>query len=108
MLQNVHSFETRYYRLNGNGNWSYSISKQDTIMFYLVLSGSFYIQIGDEVREANSGDTIMISDTYKHVSYSLNYNGDDAKPLNDLMDNNINETIQLSNDGDNNTSLILI
>ena len=24
LLQNVHLFETKYYRLNGTGNWSYS------------------------------------------------------------------------------------
>lgn len=108
LLQNVHLLETKYYRLNGHGNWSYSFSRKDTIMFYLVLSGSFCIQIGDEVREAHSGDTIMISDDYQHVSYALNHNGDNARTLNDLMDNNTNEIIQLNDSGDNNACLILI
>ena len=39
LLQNVHLFETKYYRLNGTGNWSYSITRKDTILFYLVMSG---------------------------------------------------------------------
>ncbi len=58
LLQNVHLSETKYYRLNGTGNWSYSIDRKDTISFYLVLSGSFCIDVGSEVREANAGDTI--------------------------------------------------
>ena len=61
LLQNVHLFETNYYRLNGRGNWSYSIDRKDTILFYLVLSGSFCIDVGSEIREAKTGDTIMIS-----------------------------------------------
>lgn len=42
LLQNVHLFETKYYRLNVTGNWSYSLTRQDTIfLFYLVMSGGF-------------------------------------------------------------------
>ena len=108
LLQNVHLFETKYYHVNGHGNWSYSVYRKDTIMFYLVLSGSFCVQIGHKVREVHSGDTIMISDDYHHMIYALNHNGDDAKSLNDLMDNHINETIQLGDNGDNNACLIVI
>lgn len=108
LLQDVHLLETKYYRLNGYGDWSYSISRKDKIMFYLVLSGSFCIQIGDEVREANSGEAIMISDAYQHVSYALKHHGNDAKSLDDLMDTNTHEIIQLNDSGDNNACLILI
>ena len=34
LLQNVHLFDTKYYRLNGTGNWSYSLTRKDTILFY--------------------------------------------------------------------------
>lgn len=109
LLQHVHLFDTKYYRLNGHGNWSYSVFRQDTIIFYLVLSGSFCIQIGEEVREAHSGDTIMITDDYYHVSYALNHNRDDAKSLDDLIDNNNNnKIIQLNDHDDHDVCLILI
>lgn len=108
LLQNVHLSDTKYYRLNGTGNWSYSIDRKDTILFYLVLSGSVCIDVGSEVREANAGDTVMISNAYKHVSYALNYNGDDAKPLDELLINCKDNTIDLDGSGDNNVSLILI
>lgn len=85
LLSNVHLCDTKYYRLNGSGDWSYSIDRKDTILFYLVLSGSFCIDVGSEVREAHAGDTIMISNAKKHVSYALNYHGDEAKSLDSLL-----------------------
>ncbi|AMN48742.1 AraC family transcriptional regulator [Psychrobacter sp. P2G3] len=108
LLQNVHLSETKYYRLNGRGNWSYSIDRKDTVLFYLVLSGSFCINVGNETREANAGDTIMISNTYKHVSYALNHSGDDAKPLDEMLSNSEDHTIELNDDGESNACLILI
>ncbi len=108
LLQNVHLSETKYYRLSGRGNWSYSMSRKDTILFYLVLSGSFCIDVGNEIREANVGDTIMISSTNQHVSYALNHNGNDAKPLDDLLINSIDNTFHLNDSGDSNACLILI
>lgn len=109
LLQNVHLFEAKYYRLNGVGNWSYAINKKDTILFYLVLSGSFCIDVGNEVRQADTGDIIMISNAYQHVSYALNHNGKDAKLLDDLLINgNDNNIIELGKTGENNACLILI
>lgn len=32
LLENVHLCETKYYRLKGSGNWSYSITRKDTIL----------------------------------------------------------------------------
>ena len=108
LLQNVNLFETQYYRVNGAGNWSYSINKKDTILFYLVLSGGFCIDVGDEVRQANAGDTIMISNASQHISYALGYNGDSAQPLDDVLAANDNNIIQFNNVDDVNACLILV
>ena len=108
LLQNVHLFETNYYRLNGRGNWSYSIDRKDTILFYLVLSGSFCIDVGSEIREAKTGDTIMISNAYKHVSYALNHHGDNTKPLDEMLNDSESHVIDLNGEGEINACLILI
>ncbi|MGP5101034.1 AraC family transcriptional regulator [Psychrobacter celer] len=73
LLQNVHLFETKYYRLNCVGNWSYSLTRKDTILFYLVMSGSFCIDVGNDRREVHAGDIIMIPNTHQHTSYALAY-----------------------------------
>ncbi len=111
LLQNVNLLETKYYRLNGAGNWSYSIDKKDTILFYLVLSGGFCIDVGEEVRQTNAGDILMISDASQHISYALGYNGyngDDAKPLDQVLAANQDRVVQLGSKGDMNACLILI
>lgn len=108
LLQNVHLFETKYYRLNGAGNWSFSIDRQDTIMFYVVLSGSFCMDVGDEVRQAKAGDTIMLSSSNHHRSYALNHHGNDAYSLDDALVNCIDNTLELGGSGEANVSMILI
>ena len=108
LLQNVHLFETKYYRLNGAGNWSYSLTRQDTILFYLVMSGSFCIDVGNGRREAHAGDLIMIPSAHKHTSYALNHHGEDAEPLDELLNNCKENTLDLHGDGDPSSSLILI
>ena len=108
LLQNVHLFETKYYRLNGAGNWSYSLTRKDTILFYLVMSGSFCIDVGNGLREAHAGDIIMVPNAYQHVSYALNHHGDDAKPLDELLTNCKDNTLDIKSDGDSKSSLILI
>lgn len=108
LLQNVHLFETKYYRLNGMGNWSYSITRQDTILFYLVMSGGFCIDVGNGPRETRAGDMIMIPSAHKHVSYALNYNGDEAQPLDELLINCKDQTLDIKGGGNANSSLILI
>lgn len=108
LLQNVHLFETKYYRLNGVGNWSYTLTRQETILFYLVMSGSFCIDVGNGLRETHAGDIIMIPSAHQHTSYALNYHGDDAKPLDELLLNCQENTLELHGDGDSNSSLILI
>ena len=85
LLQNVHLFETKYYRLNVTGNWSYSLTRQDTILFYLVMSGGFCIDVFNGPRETRAGDMIMIPSAHQHVSYALNYHSDEAQPLDDLL-----------------------
>ena len=108
LLQNINLFETKYYRLNGVGNWSYSIGKKDTILFYLVLSGGFCIDVGEEVRQTNAGDIIMISDASQHISYALGYNGDNAKPLDQILTADTGNMVQLGGTGDINACLILV
>ena len=85
LLENVHLSETKYYRLTGSGNWSYSITRKDTILFYLVISGSFCMDVGGSLRQAHAGDMIMIPNTYQHVSYAMEYNGDNAQALDDKL-----------------------
>ena len=108
LLQNVHLFETKYYRLNGAGHWSYSITRQDTILFYLVMSGGFCIDVGNGPRETRAGDMIMIPSAHQHVSYALNYHSDEAQPLDELLTSCKEHTLDLKGDGDSEASLILI
>ena len=75
LLQNVHLFETKYYRLNVTGNWSYSLTRQDTILFYLVMSGGFCIDVGNGPRETRAGDMIMIPSAHQHVSSTWQRSG---------------------------------
>lgn len=108
LLQNVHLFETKYYRLNVTGNWSYSLTRQDTILFYLVMSGGFCIDVGNGPRETRAGDMIMIPSAHKHMSYALNYHSDEAQPLDELLTSCKDHTLDLKGDGDSEASLILI
>ncbi len=108
LLQNVYLFETKYYRLNGAGNWSYSMSRKDTILFYLVMSGGFCIDVGNDLREARAGDMIMIPNAHKHVSYALNHNGERAQSLDELLVSCEDRILNIDGDGDPNSSLILI
>lgn len=108
LLQNVHLFETKYYRLNVTGNWSYSLTRQDTILFYLVMSGGFCIDVGNGPRETHAGDMIMIPSAHQHVSYALNYHSDEAQPLDELLTSCKEHALDLKGDGDSEASLILI
>ena len=108
LLENVHLFETKYYRLNGVGNWSYSITRQDTILFYLAMSGGFCIDVGNGPRETRAGDMIMIPSSHQHVSYALNHRGDEAQALDELLINCKEHTLDVKGDGDSEASLILI
>lgn len=108
LLQNVHLFDTKYYRLNGTGNWSYSLTRQDTILFYLVMSGSFCIDMERGLREAHAGDIIMIPSTHNHVSYAHNHHGKDAKALDELLIKYTGDSLDMQGDGDAQSSLILI
>ncbi|WP_367108524.1 helix-turn-helix domain-containing protein [uncultured Psychrobacter sp.] len=110
LLEDVQLFETKYCYIKGFGDWSYTINRQDTILFYLVLSGSFCINVGSEIREAHTGDTIMISNAYQHVCYATGHDGSNAVPLDTELVNYKDSSIVLnkeSNDAQN-ASLILI
>ena len=85
LLENVQLCETKYYRLNGSGNWSFSLTRKDTIVFYLVISGSFCMNVNGSVRQVHAGDMIMIPNTPQHVSYALDHHGDMAQALDDKL-----------------------
>ncbi|WP_201529933.1 AraC family transcriptional regulator [Psychrobacter frigidicola] len=111
LLENVHLCETKCYRLQGSGNWSYSITRRDTLLFYLVVSGSFCINVNGSLRQAHAGDMIMIPNTYQHVSYAIDYNSDNAKALDDKLLNCKEHAITLNDDddiGESSSCLILI
>lgn len=109
LLENVHLCGTKYYRVNAGGNWSYSVDRKDTILFYLVLSGSFYIDVSGEIREAQVGDTIMLSNAHRHTSYGLNYHGTNAKSLDGLCSVESKDNIIELNKADRtNASFIMI
>ena len=110
LLENVHLCETKYYSLKGSGNWSYSITRKNTILFYLVMSGSFCITVGSNSRKAHTGDIIMIPNAYQHICYALNHHGDDAKPLDETLYNAVAHTINLtdSDDVDGSSSCLIL
>ncbi len=110
LLQNVHLCETKYYNIKGNGDWSYSITRKDTILFYLVMFGSFCIEVGGVSRKAYAGDMIMIPNAQRHVSYALDYHGDNAQPLDDIMMNCEEHMVDVNQHGAgiHNSCLILI
>ncbi len=85
LLGNVHLCETKYYSLTSSGNWSYSITRRDTILFYLVMSGSFCINVDNISRKAYAGDMIMIPNAHRHVCHSLDHNGDNSESLDDTL-----------------------
>ena len=101
LLENVHLFETKYYRLQGSGNWSFSLTRKDTIVFYLVVSGSFCINIDGSARQAHAGDMIMIPNTHQHVSYATNYHGDTAQALDDKLLGLSSQSIMINDDNEN-------
>jgi len=81
LLENVHLYDSKYYRLQACGQWSYTLTKQDTILFYLVESGSFTIAVNGISRQIHRGDMIMIPDSYQHVCYEPGSANKAASPL---------------------------
>lgn len=108
LLENVQLCETRYYCLEGTGDWSYSITRKDTILFYWVMSGNFCISVGEVSRKAHTGDMIMIPNAYRHVCYALDYHGREAKALDDQLLGAEAKTVRLGESGALNSCLILI
>jgi AraC-like DNA-binding protein len=72
------------------------------------MSGSFCIDVGDGLRQAHAGDMIMIPNAYRHVSYALDHNGEDARPLDEMLTTCKEHTLDIDGNGDPNSSLILI
>lgn len=76
-----HLSGTKYYSLEVTGNWSYSITSENKIYFYLVLANSFCIDIEGVSHKVYAGDMIMIPNSHKHICYVQGHHGDDAEPL---------------------------
>lgn len=111
LLENVHLYATKYYRIDTLGHWSYTLTRKDTILFYLVISGGFCIEVNGEARKAHMGDMIMLTQTSCHASYSLDYNANNAKPIDDELKNNANKSIKINGQDSPNaiaSSLMLI
>jgi AraC-like DNA-binding protein len=70
LLENVHLYDSHSYRLQACGQWAYTLTKQDVILFYLVESGTLTIEIDGLSRQLYSGDMIMLPDSYHHVCYN--------------------------------------
>lgn len=96
LLKNVHLYETKYYCLQCDGNWSYSIARQDTIVFYLVLQGSLCIDINGVIRKAQAGNIIMIPNAPSHTIYASNYNNEQAVPIETLLNHSDGKLLQPS------------
>lgn len=108
LLENVHLCDTKYYNLNVSGDWSYSVTRKDTILFYLVLSGSLCINVGNSSRKAYTGDMIMIPNAYQHVCYALDHHGDGAEPLDETLRNATDHVVTIKRHGESSSRLILI
>lgn len=108
LLDNVQLYGTKYYSLEGSGDWSYSLTRQDTILFYLVVSGGFCITVGNYLRKAYAGDMIMIPNSYQHRCYAVGHHSKDAQPLDERLLNSEKHLIELEGKGAPNASVILI
>lgn len=70
LLENIHLYDSHSYRLQACGQWAYSLTKQDAILFYLIESGTLTIEIDGLSRQLHRGDMVMLPDSYHHVCYN--------------------------------------
>lgn len=108
LQQTQHLSQTRYYGLKLSGDWSYSLTNKNDIYFYLIQSGSFYIDIGDVSRKVYEGDIIMIPNADKHVCYAQHHHGNDARPLDKKLFNYGHGPIEITKDSTLSAQIILI
>lgn len=108
LLENVHLYETKYYRLRACGQWSYSITKKDVILFYLVESGEFCIEVDEESRKIRKGDMIMIPNSAYHVCHDLSATSVTPTPLDKTLAYTIEEPVIINSGSPENAVIILI
>lgn len=61
LLEEVHLHGANYYYLHGHGDWSFQLTSPDDVMvFYVVLSGKFHINIDGHDVVAGAGDMLML------------------------------------------------
>lgn len=108
LLENVHLYETKYYRLQAGGQWSYSITRKDAILFYLVLGGEVCIEVDDVSRQVSKGDMIMISNSYRHVCHQVGFQRSHSPAIDHLLNYTSETPIVLNPKAENNADIILI
>ncbi len=108
LLKNVHLYETKYYCLQCDGDWSYSITRQDTIVFYLVLQGSLCIDIDGVIRNAQAGNIIMIPNASNHTIYASNYSSKQATPIEILLNQSDGKPVLLGESKKNGSTVFAL
>lgn len=108
LLENIHLYETKYYRLKTCGQWSYSITKKDVIFFYLVESGEFCIEVEGKSRLARQGDMIMLSNSYSHICHEPSASSKTPISLDKILTQSTEEPIVINASSAENAAIILI
>lgn len=110
LLEEVHLHGANYYYLHGHGDWQFQLTPPDDLMvFYVVLSGNFYINIDGQQVMGQAGDMLMLPRSMAHHCAAVEL--DESKlPTDELihaLPMNNNEPMQIGN-GFMNTQAILV
>ncbi|MFW2176600.1 MULTISPECIES: AraC family transcriptional regulator [unclassified Moraxella] len=71
LLEDVHLFQTEYFYVRGQGQWSFYLDKKDCIVFYLVVKGGLNLTVAETAREAVASDIVMVPGGRNHVVKSM-------------------------------------
>ena len=114
LLENVHLYDTQFYYLKGHNDWSFSITRHDTIVFYLMLHGSMCLDVAGQTRTLNAGDVVMIPNSIQHAAFAAEYFGNkppkDAPSIETKLDLHPSEALHINRVQDSfaNADLMLI
>lgn len=108
LLEDVHLHETKYYRLKLGGQWAYSLTRQDVLLFYLVESGSLTIEMNGVCRQVDAGQMMMLPNAYHHICHRTGCSKDNPICIDDMLDNASEEFVIINADRQPNTEVILI
>lgn len=116
LLEEIHLKGANYYYLHGHGDWQFRLSPPEHLMvFYIVLSGSFYISISGEKITAQTGDMLMLPRSLAHSCHTATHTAahsaeqTDIQPIEliEKLPTNADDPIQLGN-GFINTQAIMV